>query len=191
MAAQVEFVPAKASDAAAISALRRRIWDTTYRGIYPDAAIDDFDYAWHRQRDLQRIADPSFTVCLIRSGAEKIGYLIFQEADSGLVLHSLYVLREYQHRGIGKKAFALLRDRCREKGLRGFSCQCNPHNENAMEFYRRMGGTVTKTDIGHENRQEDTVVFRFDLPADDRKGSDTGGGSITSGGGGLRAAVFP
>ena len=40
----VEFVLAEASDAAAISPLRQRIWDTTYRGVYPDAIIDDFNY---------------------------------------------------------------------------------------------------------------------------------------------------
>ncbi len=52
-----EFVPAKASDAATISALRQRIWDTTYRGIYRDDVIDDFDYDRHQQRDLKKISD--------------------------------------------------------------------------------------------------------------------------------------
>ena len=160
---EARFVPAKASDAAAIGALRQRIWDTTYRGIYPDAVIDGFDYAWHRQRDLKRIADPSFTVYLIRCGDEDIGYLMFQDTGSGVWLHSLYVLRDHQHRGIGKQAFSILREHCRENGIGHFACSCNPHNEDAMRFYRRMGGVVTKTDTGHENRQEDGVIFRFDL----------------------------
>ena len=55
----IVFVPAKASDAATISTLRQRIWDTTYRGVYPDAVIDDFDYDWHQQCDLKKISDPS------------------------------------------------------------------------------------------------------------------------------------
>ena len=50
----IDFVPAKTGDAAAISALRQRIWDTTYRGIYPDAVIDGFNYGWHQQRDLEK-----------------------------------------------------------------------------------------------------------------------------------------
>jgi hypothetical protein len=58
----IDFVPAKASDAATISTLRQRIWNTTYRGVYPDAVIDDFDYDWHQQCDLKKISDPSFTV---------------------------------------------------------------------------------------------------------------------------------
>ena len=157
----IYFVPAKAVDAAAISALRQRIWNTTYRGIYPDAVIDDFDFDWHQQRDLKKISDSSFTIYLIRYGSEDIGYFIFRHDDSGVWLHSLYVLQEYQHRGIGKQAFSILKDYCREREIGRFACHCSPHNENAMRFYRRMGGAVTKTDTGHENRQEDGVVFEF------------------------------
>ena len=157
----IDFVPAKTSDAAAISALRQRIWDTTYRGIYPDAVIDDFNYEWHQQRDLIKISDPSFTVYLIKYGDEDIGYFIFQQAGSGVWLRSLYVLQEYQHRGIGKQAFSILYDYCKEKEFGCFSCVCSPHNENAMRFYRRMGGVVNETDTGHENKQEDGVIFEF------------------------------
>ena len=163
MVEQVEFVPAKASDAVTIGTLRQRIWDTTYRGIYPDAVIDEFDYGRHQQRDLQKISSPSFTVYLIKYGDEDIGYLIFQDADTRVWLHSLYVLREYQHRGIGKQAFSILKNYCKEKGINRFACDCSPHNENAMRFYQRMGGVVTKTDTGHENKQEDGVIFEFNV----------------------------
>ena len=159
----LDFVPAKTSDAVVISALRQEIWGTTYRGIYPNAVIDDFDYDWHQQRDLKKTSDPSFTVYLIKYGEKNIGYFIFQHADSGVWLHSLYVLREYQHKGIGKQAFSILTDYCREKEISRFSCNCNPHNENAMRFYQRMGGVVTKTDTGHWNRQEDGVIFEFNI----------------------------
>ena len=159
----VDFILAKADDAVTISMLRQRIWDTTYRGIYPDAVIDDFNYDWHQERDLKKIADPSFTVYLIKHDDEDIGYFIFQHAGSGVWLRSLYVLREYQHKGIGKQAFAILKDYCREKGINHFACDCSPHNENAIQFYQRMGGVVTKTDTGHENKQEDGVIFEFNL----------------------------
>ena len=160
----IDFVPAKTSDAAAISALRQRIWDTTYRGIYPDAVIDGFNHDWHQQRDLKKISDPSFTVYLIRYGSEDIGYFIFRHDGSGVWLHSLYVLQEYQHRGIGKLAFSILNDYCRKNGISRFACNCSPYNENAMRFYQRMGGVVIKTDTGHENRQEDGVIFEFYRP---------------------------
>lgn len=74
----IDFVPAKASDAVTISTLRQKIWDTTYRGIYPDAVIDDFDYDWHQQRDLKKISDPSFTVYLIKYGDEILDISFFR-----------------------------------------------------------------------------------------------------------------
>jgi len=159
----IDFVPAKTSDAAAISILRHRIWGTTYRGIYSDEVIDDFNFDWHQQRDLKKITDPSFTVYLIKYGDENIGYFIFQHAGSVVWLHSLYVFQEYQHKGIGKQAFSILMDYCKEKGISRFACNCSPHNENAMCFYQRMGGVVIKTDMGNENKQEDGVIFEFDL----------------------------
>ena len=159
----IDFVPAKASDAATISTLRQRIWDTTYRGVYPDAVIDDFDYDWHQQCDLKKISDPSFTVYLIKYREEDVGYFIFQDAGACVWLHSLYVLRKYQHRGIGKLAFSIIKDYCIEKEISRFVCNCSLHNENAMRFYQCMGGVVTKTDTGHENKQEDGVIFEFNV----------------------------
>ncbi len=90
-----DFVPAKAGDEVTISTLRQKIWDTTYRGIYPDTVIDDFNYDWHQQRDLKKISDPSFTVYLIKCGGEDIGYFVFRYDGSAVWLHSLYVLQEY------------------------------------------------------------------------------------------------
>ena len=159
----IEFVQAKAGDVATIGKLRQRIWNTTYRGIYPDAVIDSFDYDWHQKRDIKKFSDSSFSVYLIKNGDENIGYFIFQDIGAFVWLHSLYVLREYQHMGIGTQAFSILKKYCKEKGIHRFACDCHPDNENAMRFYQRMGGVVTKTDLGHENKQEDGVIFEFDM----------------------------
>ena len=43
----IDFVPAQPEDAARIGRLRQRCWAATYRGVYPDEMIDQFDYAWH------------------------------------------------------------------------------------------------------------------------------------------------
>ena len=39
----VEFRRASPEDARLLAETRRRAWDTTYRGIYPDAMIDEYD----------------------------------------------------------------------------------------------------------------------------------------------------
>lgn len=60
------FVEAGKNDALSIIGLRHKIWSTTYRGIYPDHMIDDFDWAWHEEKELSRINDPAYSVYLIQ-----------------------------------------------------------------------------------------------------------------------------
>ena len=160
----IQFRPATASDAAVITQLRRTIWSTTYRGIYPDAEIDQYDTARHLRRDLARISDPSSRVYLIMDGDMAIGYLYFQH-ETGVHIQSLYVLRAYQRRGVGRMAFEIVQAYCRAQGLPGFTCNCNAHNRNARAFYERLGGTVVGEDTGHANLQEDQITYVFPVCA--------------------------
>ncbi|HBD31823.1 MAG TPA: hypothetical protein DC027_09435, partial [Oscillibacter sp.] len=113
------FVEAAKEDAAAIIALRHQIWGTTYRGIYPDDMIDNFDWAWHREKELLRINDPAYSVYLLQKDDQNIGYLTISRTD-GIVLQSLYILSEYQRQGIGRAAFDFIRAYCREYGAKSF-----------------------------------------------------------------------
>ena len=73
----IEFILANEDTAKIISELRHEIWCTTYRGIYSDERIDNYDYEEHRQRDLQRIQDASYNVYLIADIDNPIGYFAF------------------------------------------------------------------------------------------------------------------
>ena len=171
------FRPATAPDAAVITQLRRTVWGTTYRGVYPDAEIDQYDTERHLRRDRARIGDPSYLVWLILDGERPIGYLYLQH-KTGVHIQSLYVLREYQRHGIGRMAFSVVREYCRAQALPGFTCNCNAHNKNARAFYERMGGVVTAEDVGHANLQEDqlTYAFRLEAPEGGRRiGADANG----------------
>lgn len=150
----VGFRPAEAGDAPVIARLRQEIWSTTYRGIYPDEMIDDFQMEWHTHRNLEWIR--SWSTYLIEAAGEPIGYLIFREGDP-LYLQSLYVRQDWQRMGIGKLAFDLVRQRCREQGIMTIRFQCSPWNENAIACCLHMGAIITGRDEGHENKAEDTL----------------------------------
>ena len=102
------FVEAAKEDVPEIIALRHQIWGTTYRGIYPDDMIDNFDWAWHQEKELLRINDPAYSVYLLQKDDQNIGYLTISRTD-GIVLQSLYILSEYQRQGIGRAALILSR----------------------------------------------------------------------------------
>lgn len=75
MSKKIHFIPATENDAIAIVELRKQIWSTTYRGIYPDCMIDNFDYPWHKEKELQRIRRSDYAVYLITIDNLNIGYL--------------------------------------------------------------------------------------------------------------------
>ena len=155
-----EFVLAKKTDAVVIAQLRKQIWNTTYRGIYPDTMIDDFDFDWHTQKDQVRICNSAYLVYMIMEEDTPVGYLTLKKGDP-LFLMSLYVLAEYQHCGIGTKAFHQIRSMCKEQGIETFTCQCQPQNGQAMAFYRAMGSVITARDEENEEVWQNSVTFTF------------------------------
>ena len=156
----VKFELATEDDAQTIIELRKQIWATTYRGFYPDSMIDEFDYAWHLKKELQRIRHPEDRVYRIVKDDRNIGYLSTRKADS-VILQSLYVLEEHQHQGIGRKAFDFVKRYCRENGADSFICHCLPENWNARTFYEKMGGTVIGEDMDNEEIWMNSVIYQF------------------------------
>lgn len=80
-----------------------------YRGIYPDKAIDGFDYKWHTARDEKRIASPNWFSYLVMDGEQCTGYYTYRAVPEGtyrdfrLCLLSLYLLPQYQRRDLGRR----------------------------------------------------------------------------------------
>lgn len=158
----IDFVIANEADAKVIAVLRQKIWSTTYRGIYPDDVIDEFDYSWHETRNLAIIGDKNSHVYLLRYGHDVIGYFIFQDKAT-VYMQSLYILSDYQRMGIGSRALKIVHNYCRNNGYKIFYCNCNPHNRTARAFYCSKGGVVIERDEGHNDKQEDQITFEFDV----------------------------
>ncbi len=159
----VLFIEAKPNEAKELSELRRRVWATTYRGIYPDEKIDEFDYPFHNEKDFMRITSDEYEVYFITESGEKAGYLVLQKTKPMLYVQSLYLLEEFCGIGFGRKAFEFIRDYCRRNGYRKFYLGCHPQNIRALGFYEKMGGTITARDEGHEHNEENSVKIEFEV----------------------------
>ena len=158
----VRFELATEDDAQTIIELRKRIWATTYRGLYPDSMIDNFDYAWHLDKELQRIRHPEYRVYRLVKDDRNIGYLSMRKTDV-VMLQSLYVLEEYQHQGIGRTAFEFVKRYSRENEVDSFVCHCLPENWNARKFYEKMGGKVIVEDMDNEESWMNSVIYQFEV----------------------------
>ena len=155
------FRRAGADDALLTAALRREAWLTTYRGIYPDELLDNFDLEARAVRDRARLEDPKQLGFIIEADNTPCGFIFLHGTDF-LHVDALYLLKEYRGLGIGREAFGLFRGLARENGLSRFTCNCNAHNMPALKFYQRMGGREISRDTGHENKREDQIGFEFD-----------------------------
>lgn len=165
----VVFVKVGADAAELMARTRQQVWTETYRGIYSDRKIDDYDLDFYTARDRGRMLDPRQTFYLAMDGGRCVGYFHYGPPhippykDFALCLNSLYFLKEYKGQGLGKRVFAHLRHVCRERGLDKFFCQCNCHNLPAQGFYVKMGGILTVCDDGHEDNAQDQLTYEFYL----------------------------
>ena len=165
----IELRKASVADAPIIAATRRIVWEETYRGIYPDAMLDDYELEVQRQKEAARIVQPEYHCYLFMDEDACAGYFSFGPPNYGpykdfsLCLNSLYIREGYKGMGLGRRAFRILHTYAVQQGIRKFYCGCNIHNPKAQSFYRHMGGMDGLAFSGHENRSEDIIHFEFYL----------------------------
>ncbi len=170
----IEFRKAGFEDLPLLAQTRQKVWATTYRGIYPDHAIDEFDIHWHVARDRRRMMDKNQEFYLVMDGENCVGYFYYgtphvKLKDHVFCLNALYFLPEYRGKGLGSRVFRMIRQVCQERGISKFFNGCNTHNLPAQEFYRKMGGIVDVISDGHENPAEDQMYFEYDLTTEENQ----------------------
>lgn len=166
----VLFRPVAQEDVPALVRLRLATREETYRGVYPDEWIDGFDFAASEGRFKKMAADEDQRVCFILCGGQIAGYFCYgREQEETLpkdsvCINMLYLLRAFQRRGIGQEAIEQVRAYCRSIGRDRFYNGCNLYNENAIRFYRAMGGRVISWSSVGGNKAKDQLVFEHLVP---------------------------
>ncbi len=100
--------------------------------IYSDDVIDNFDFPLHIEKDTEKIKKPTFKVYFIMENNTKADYITFSMGDPSIYknftfcLHSLYLLPQYQRRGVGNKAINLVKDYYENNSINKFYNQCKP-----------------------------------------------------------------
>ncbi len=164
----IEYRKASPKDAALLAQTRQKAWNATYRGIYPDSMIDEFDYDWHIRREEKNLQNPHIHTWLILSEGACHGYVTWIASEKPLWrdyhfrLYSLYLLPQLQGRGLGRRIFQGIQTQCRELGYGKLYVSCQPQNIPAMGFYSHMGGRIVAEDTGNEEQFMDTVEWEFD-----------------------------
>ena len=121
-----------------LSNLKQMVWNETYRGIYSDEKIDSFDYKKNSIKFLNIIKNPNVELYVVEDNNKLVGYM-----DCGIPYRPykdykqeiglLYLLKDYQRKGIGKKLFNIGVNSIKNKGYNEFFISCNKYNINAQE----------------------------------------------------------
>lgn len=139
---------------AEIAALARRVWTQHYTALIGAAQVE---YMLARFQSADAVsAQCAQGFQYYQAEAEEgvpAGYvaLVPQPAECRMLLSKIYVLAEWQGRGLGAALVAFAEARCRALGLETLWLTVNRHNHGSIVFYRRAGFTVeaeTVSDIG-------------------------------------------
>jgi GNAT superfamily N-acetyltransferase len=142
---------AKQEDAAAIARVHVDSWRTSYRGIVPQGYLDgmfyeDFEDRWRGwlravgdPRWAHRVAElPSGQIVGFASSGPRQGSAY---ADYGGELYTLYLLREHQRAGTGRRLFGSVARGLAEGGSTSLLAWVLARNPS-RRFYETVGGRL-------------------------------------------------
>ncbi|CAM2076950.1 MAG: GNAT family N-acetyltransferase [uncultured Clostridium sp.] len=153
-------------DCRSLALLKRIVWETTYRGIYPDEKIDKYDVDLNENKFKNMIKEQSQRLFVILSDSKIIGYISCGKIMRAFDKHThdiglLYLLKEYQGKGIGRQMFEFAKKELKNQGITEFIVSCNKYNIPAQQFYKKMGGQIIKIDEDNEDKSIPQVKFQF------------------------------
>lgn len=157
--------PLQTDDIDELIAVARRVWHAHYPGIITTEQIDYMlERGYNRELILDEITHQGITWLAITDGAEMIGFVSIGPSGSDtLKLHKLYLLPEYQGKGIGARALARLEEIALNAHVHKLVLNVNKHNPKAIRSYERAGWQITAevvNDIGNGYVMDDFIMAK-------------------------------
>ena len=136
-----------------LAILKGQVWNTTYKGIYPDEKLSGYDIAKNESIFRNIVCNPDIELFVALDNQKIVGlmtcgkpYRPFMDFQQEIGL--LYILKEYQRQGIGKTFFELVKKQVKANGYTEFFLSVNSRNYDAQKFYEAMGGvTIYQDDV--------------------------------------------
>ena len=137
-------------DAADIARVHVDTWRSAYRGILPASYLKSISYqhraiAWARM--LEFVEESEADVTLVSEIDDEIvgfvhaGHLRHRDPRFAAEINSLYVLKDHQRAGHGKRLFLAACNRLAQRQLKGLFVWVLADNP-CREFYSSMGGEL-------------------------------------------------
>jgi GNAT superfamily N-acetyltransferase len=140
---------AAAGDAPAIARVRVESWRTTYRGMIPDAYLDGMQVdASTALWDRVLTAGPNTSSVFVAENRDEVvgfacGTMLKEpKHDLNAELAAVYLRREFQRAGLGRRLVGAVVDAQSAHGATGLLTWVIAGNKAARAFYERLGGEL-------------------------------------------------
>ena len=147
----ISYRKATLDDCYSIAELKGIVWNTTYKGIYSDETLNGYDVKKNEQILQSIVNNPDIEIYVATDVDRNVGFMTcgtpykpFRHYEQEIGL--LYILQEYQKKGIGKGFLDIARKQVKEAGHKEFMVAVNSQNENAIQFYLAMGGKIVSSE---------------------------------------------
>jgi ribosomal protein S18 acetylase RimI-like enzyme len=134
-----EAVPA---DAPAIAKVNIESWRSTYRGKIADSFLDEMKFENYEKKWNNILSHTNENICFVAVNdyGDIVGYSVAGKYIEGKFpfeaeLHAIYLLKEYQGRGIGKRLFLRAVETWSQKGSGSLVLFVLSTNASSIQFY--------------------------------------------------------
>ena len=140
--------PATLADAAAIARVQTESWQSSYRGILPDAILDTMDPERRVPMRREILRDPAALnlVAYDTTFEDLVGFANAGPArdhtPSTGELYEIYVVERAKRYGLGRELFETVADWCRAQRMTSMLLWVLEGNQHARRFYEAMGGRL-------------------------------------------------
>lgn len=166
MKTRVNIVLATTEMSSELARIKRQVWETTYRGIYPDYKFDNFNYEKETEKFSNMIDDPQIAFYVAKYNNNIIGYMAIGKSPRNrdsktneIIL--LYLLQEFQGLGLGKQFFNIAKENLKIDGSDCFIVYYNKYNIKAHAFYKKMGCKILSIDEDDEDKSLPQIKFVY------------------------------
>jgi len=163
----------------AVRAMATRIWRACYRGMIPDAQIEQMLGWMYAPGTVTAEMASGVRWEWMEVGGRRAGYLSWEARGEGVDLHKVYLEPELHGCGLGQRMLRHVERRAAECGRSWVELRVNRANERALRAYRRAGYEWVGDDvrpIGGGFVMDDHILRRRVDPPPEGNG-DGGGGN--------------
>jgi ribosomal protein S18 acetylase RimI-like enzyme len=146
---EISFRLATADDAAAIAAVRVDSWRATYRGVMPDAYLDNMraEESTAMWSQVLNAKMPGICVYVAEAGTEVVGFvagmlLTPEKLDCNAELTAIYIKPIAQRGGVGRRLLSLAAHQLQQYGAVSLLTWVITDNQPARKFYEELGAEL-------------------------------------------------